>query len=67
MDGCFRKLIEQGIADKSIAPCDSRVAAFSAAGAVNWIGHWWKPGARWSAREAAERVVSCVLHGLAAK
>ena len=67
VDGCFRKLIERGIADGSIAPCDSKIAAFTAAGAVNWVGHWWKPGARWSAREAAERVVSCVLHGLAAK
>lgn len=65
VDGCFRKLIEQGIADGSIAPCDSKIAAFTAAGAVNWVGHWWKPGARWSAREAAERVVQCVLHGLA--
>lgn len=65
VDGCFRKLIEQGIADGSIAPCDSKIAAFTAAGAVNWVGHWWKPGARWSAREAAERVVQCVLNGLA--
>lgn len=67
VDGCFRKLIEQGIADGSIAPCDSRIAAFTAAGAVNWLGHWWKPNLRWSAHEAAEHVVHCVLNGLAAK
>jgi AcrR family transcriptional regulator len=65
VDGCFRRLIEQGIADGSIAPCDSKIAAFTAAGAVNWMGHWWKPGARLRAREAAERVVQCLLHGLA--
>jgi AcrR family transcriptional regulator len=65
VDGCFRKLIEQGIGDGSIAPCDIKIAAFTAAGAVNWMGHWWKPGGQYRAREAAERVVQCVLNGLA--
>lgn len=64
---CFRKLIELGVSDGSIAPCDSKIATFSVAGAVHWIGHWYKPGGRWSAPVAAAGVVKSILYGLAAK
>lgn len=35
-------LIEQGIADSSIAPCDAKLATLFTLGAVNWIPLWYR-------------------------
>jgi AcrR family transcriptional regulator len=60
----IRQLLEQGIADGSIAPCNPRVAVFTIAGALSWVGHWYKPGGRLSPREVAESVVALLDAGL---
>ena len=39
VDRRLRRLVEDGIADGSIAPCDAKVAAFTLAGALSWFGH----------------------------
>jgi AcrR family transcriptional regulator len=64
LDRRFRQLIEAGIEDGSIVRCDVKLAAFTVAGALSWIGHWYKPGGRWTSREAAEGVVKQLIHGL---
>jgi hypothetical protein len=43
IDASIRGYIEEGIADKSIAPCDAKLASFAMSGAINWIGTWYKP------------------------
>jgi AcrR family transcriptional regulator len=60
----LRQLLEQGIADGSIAPCNPRVAVFTIAGALSWVGHWYKPGGRLSPREVASNVVSLLMSGI---
>lgn len=60
----LRQLLEQGVADGSIAPCNPRVAVFTIAGALSWVGHWYKPGGRLSPREIANQVVSMLMAGL---
>lgn len=60
----IRQLLEQGVADGSIAPCNPRVAVFTIAGALSWVGHWYKPGGRLSPREVASNVVSMLMSGL---
>ncbi|HVW25026.1 MAG TPA: TetR/AcrR family transcriptional regulator [Polyangiaceae bacterium] len=67
VDRRFCQLIEAGIADGSVAPCDVKLAAFTLAGALSFIGHWYKPGGRWTSREAAEGVVKQLVAGLAVK
>jgi len=42
IDQGIRRLIRDGIADKSIAPCDPKMTAFALAGALNWIAHWYR-------------------------
>jgi len=37
----FEALIEEGIADGSIAPCDVRMTGNAIMGAVNWIPKWY--------------------------
>jgi AcrR family transcriptional regulator len=58
------QLVEAGLHDGSLAPCDPKVAAFTVAGALSWLSHWHKPGGKLSARDAAERVTQLLMHGL---
>ena len=37
----FEALIEEGIADGSVAPCDVRMTGNAIMGAVNWIPKWY--------------------------
>ncbi len=60
----LRSLVEAGIKDGSVAPCDAKVAAFTIAGALGWLSHWYRPGGKWSARDAASHVTEFLLHGL---
>src|SRR4029079_11029254 len=43
IDRRLRSFIQEGIDDGSITPCDAKIAAFSIAGAVNWICMWYEP------------------------
>ena len=40
IDQGIRRLIQEGIEDGSIRPCDPKMTAFALAGALNWISHW---------------------------
>ena len=44
MDIAMRGLVESGIEDGSIAPCSPKLTSFAIAGAINWMGTWYKPG-----------------------
>jgi AcrR family transcriptional regulator len=54
IDRAFRNAIKQGIADHSIKPCDVKLTAFAILGALNWIGHWYKPGGELSPDQIAD-------------
>jgi AcrR family transcriptional regulator len=43
IDAAIRAYIEEGIADGSIADCNAKMASFAIAGAINWIGTWYRP------------------------
>src|SRR5215510_8528043 len=45
IDRRMRALIEAGVADGSIRACDTRMTAFALAGALNWMGHWYREDA----------------------
>jgi len=66
IDRCLRSFIEEGIEDGSIAPCDSKIAAFSIAGALNWICMWYEPDGEMSAEEIASQFARTLTRGLAA-
>ena len=66
-DMAFRKYIAAGIADGSIVECDPKIAAFAVAGSLNWIGHWYRDGAQYSAQEIADHFANLLTTGLAAK
>jgi len=64
LDQGLRRLIRAGIEDGSIRECDPKMTAFALAGALNWIGHWYRSGEQLSASGIAERFVDLFENGL---
>ncbi len=64
LDQEFRELIRQGMAEGSIAPCDPKIAAFTLAGALSWIGRWYQPGGPLKADEIASQCIGLLINGL---
>jgi AcrR family transcriptional regulator len=66
IDRRLRSFIQEGIDDGTIMPCDPKIAAFSIAGALNWICHWYEPEGALSAEEIATQFALTLTQGLAA-
>jgi len=64
IDKRMRALIEAGVADGSIRDCDPKMTAFALAGALNWMGHWYREDATLKPREIAERFIDFFNRGL---
>lgn len=60
----FRELIRQGIAEGSIRPCDPKIAAFMLAGALSWIGRWYRPDGPLSPEAIAQQCIALLTQGL---
>ena len=50
----FEALLEQGIGDGSIAPCDVRMTGNAIMGALNWVPKWFRGDADVAAQVVAE-------------
>lgn len=59
----FETLLEKGIADHSIAPCDVRMTGNSIMGSINWIPKWFHGDAEVAARILAE-IPEVLVRGL---
>lgn len=64
IDGEFRDLIRLGIEEGSIKPCDPKIAAFTLAGALSWIGRWYRPGGPLTPEEIADQCIALLANGL---
>jgi len=64
IDKRMRALIEAGVADGSIRDCDPKMTAFALAGALNWMGHWYREDAALEPHEIAERFIDFFNRGL---
>jgi AcrR family transcriptional regulator len=64
IDKRMRALIEAGVADGSIRACDTRMTAFALAGALNWMGHWYREDATLKPPEIADRFIDVFNRGL---
>ncbi len=50
----FEAILERGIADGSIAPCDVRMTGNAIMGALNWVPKWYRRDADVAAKVVAE-------------
>lgn len=53
LDNDLRRQIETGIADGSIAPCDSKLAVLVIVGALAWTSKWYDRNGAWSSDQVA--------------
>jgi AcrR family transcriptional regulator len=67
IDRRMRALIDAGVADGSIRACDTRMTAFALAGALNWMGHWYREDASLKPQEIADRFIDVFNRGLRGK
>jgi AcrR family transcriptional regulator len=64
IDRALRAMIEDGVADRSVAPqSDVKLAAFALAGALNWPARWFDPKGPRSSEEVARTLVETLLNG----
>jgi len=64
IDRRLRGFIQDGIDDGSIVLCDVKIAAFSIAGALNWICQWYEPEGALSGEEIASQFAQTLTGGL---
>ena len=60
----FRRLIEAGIAEGSLAPCDPKMAGFMLAGALSWIGRWYREDGDLAPEQIAQQGIELLLNGV---
>ena len=65
IDQAMRNLIEEAVADGSMAPIDVRLAAFTLAGALNWAARWHDPEGPQSPDQIAVAMVDMLMGGMA--
>jgi hypothetical protein len=64
LDTFVRKLLDEGIQDGSIAPCDTKITALSIVGAMHWLTRWYRPDGEINAQAIADRVIPLFELGL---
>lgn len=67
IDRRLRALIEEGIADGTIASESPKLLIFSFMGAINWIPSWFSPEGEFSSEQIAEQVSRIFMNGIATR
>jgi TetR/AcrR family transcriptional regulator len=62
----YRKLVEEGIEDGSVAPCDPKLAVFALLGAINWVPKWYRDDGEWTAAQVSESLVNLITRSIVA-
>jgi AcrR family transcriptional regulator len=63
INDAMRALIEEGVADGSIAPVDPKLLSFVLAGALNWPARWFAPDGEQDAKALAGQLVGLLEGG----
>lgn len=63
----LRHLIQEGIDDKTISPCDPKLAVFWFMGAINGIPRWFSASGEFSGAQIAEAFVRFLVQGIQAR
>ena len=65
LDMTVRNLLEEGMKDGSIRPCDARLTSAMIFGAFNWVPRWRKPDHRISIDEVVRQYLDIFINGIA--
>lgn len=61
---CLRSTLDEMQKQGTLRNIDTTVAAFSIAGAVNWLSRWYRADGKLSAEEIARQIADFAFHGL---
>ncbi len=64
IDQGIRQLLRDGVRDGSIAVSDVKMTAFALAGALNWMGHWYREDRSLTASQVADAFIEFFDCGL---
>ncbi|RYF82427.1 MAG: TetR/AcrR family transcriptional regulator [Comamonadaceae bacterium] len=62
----FRQLIEEGMREGSLARCDPKMAAFMLAGALSWVGRWYREDGTLTPAQITDQGIALLLGGVLA-
>lgn len=65
-EAALRELVQEGIADGSIIPCDPKLAIFSIFGAINWVPKWYRMDGEWTSAQVAGAVSELICRSIRA-
>ncbi|MBY0408779.1 MAG: TetR/AcrR family transcriptional regulator, partial [Burkholderiaceae bacterium] len=60
----FRRLVAEGVQEGSLQPCDPKMTAFVIAGALSWIGRWYRPGGEYTPEQIADQCMATLCDGV---
>lgn len=60
----FRRLVELGVQEGALAPCNATVTAFVIQGALSWLARWYRPDGGMSADEVVQQVIDTLFQGV---
>jgi len=64
IDAEFRRLIQQGVSEGDLKPCDPKIAAFTIAGALSWIARWYQPSGSLKPEDIVDQSIALLMSGL---
>jgi len=64
VDHLYRALVQEGIDEGSLAPCDPKLASFTIAAAIAWISRWYHADGPLSVDDIADQCVDILMNGL---
>ena len=64
IDHEFRRLIDAGVSEGSIGECDPKMAAFMLAGALSWVGRWYRPDGDLDPQQISDQAIGLLLGGV---
>jgi TetR/AcrR family transcriptional regulator len=62
----LRKLIQEGIADGSIAPCDPKLVTFAVLGAIHWVPKWFSHEGEWTSAQLSTAIMELLERAISA-
>lgn len=66
-DRRLREMIQEGIDDGSIVPCDPKLVAFTLLGAVHWVPKWFSHSGPWSSAQLSAAMTDLMERALSTK
>jgi AcrR family transcriptional regulator len=67
IDQTVRRVVEEGMADGTVAKGDPRLVTFTLTGALNWIARWYDPKGPLTPQQVADGAVAMLVAGLATR